>query len=122
LPPMRIELPMGEARSASAPPEKMNQRPALSERNSKVDLPSKLGGGGGLGGGPGLERSTTTPVVGGGEKEELSERPPLIGSKTTPGNMSGLQMMDVGDLRHNAWAEEFGEEFGKEGEMKMTFE
>lgn len=53
-----------------------------------------------------------------------SERPPLHSSKTTPpgsGAGSGPTMNGVSDPGHNAWADEFEDDFGEEKEMKMSF-
>lgn len=47
-------------------------------------------------------------------------RPPLRSSKTEPQAMSGGGM-DNGDLGHNAWADEFEDDFGEEKEVKMSF-
>jgi hypothetical protein len=59
-------------------------------------------------------------------------RPPLRSAKTfshAPGNSSGMVPLSTsasasaaaGDLGHNAWADEFEDDFGQEKEIKMSF-
>ncbi|KAH4932897.1 hypothetical protein HBI79_095870 [Parastagonospora nodorum] len=45
----------------------------------------------------------------------LPERPPLLTAKTAPLSGAG------GEAMHNAWADEFEDEFGEEKEVKMSF-
>jgi hypothetical protein len=46
-----------------------------------------------------------------------AERPPLRSAKTEPHPSS----LDVNNLGHNAWVDEFEEDFGTEKEVKMSF-
>lgn len=57
-----------------------------------------------------LERATSQPEL----DSPSSFRPPLLSSATAP---SGANI----SLEHNAWADEFDEDFGQEKEVTMTF-
>jgi len=61
---------------------------------------------------PAVERSTTLPTSG---VEDKNERPTIVTSATAP-------VLPPINLEHNAWADEFEEDFGMEKEMTRTFE
>jgi hypothetical protein len=149
LPPMKLNLlPSGpstpekrgtlgpEDRSQSAPPGKSALTPPLASMSvtslgvSPLALSSTrslgttdavvsaAGAGEATPHGQPLERSATSPVsseratssVG----QPASQRPPLKSVVTAP--------LPPINLEHNAWADEFGDDFGKETELAMTFE
>jgi len=50
-----------------------------------------------------------------------AERPPLRSAKTDSHASSLGPTQSTGDLGHNAWADEFEDDFGQEKEVKMSF-
>jgi hypothetical protein len=67
---------------------------------------------------PALERSTTMPNV---SSPETTTSPSLSFAPQTVAPASAASATPI-DLNHNAWADEFDEDFGQEREMTMTFE
>jgi hypothetical protein len=149
LPPMRLDLsrtntssPGGwvekryndydyDDRSHSAPPSKSvfstppphsasfansERSPSPSKAGSKMALPTVTAAVPEIR----LERSATSPATpsaaeGSNSSSSVSKRPQLASSATMP-------TVPIVSLEHNAWADEFDEDFGKEKEMTMTFE
>jgi hypothetical protein len=122
LPPMKIELNAKDS-SAPATPSKLDHRsqssplpgpmksPAIkgSSIKTKQELDSSDHKTAGL---TDLEKVKTAPST--TDTTKPLPRPPITSSKTAP--------IAPINLEHNAWADEFDEEFGKEKELTLTFE
>jgi hypothetical protein len=132
LPPMKLDLSHTpekrlsvDDRSRSAPPTKSmfaTPPPPESQPNPETGSPHKKGtpiaaaaaatgtvATGLIVAKSGLERSSTAP-----EQNSSLQRPSLTSTVTAP-------IVPI-NLEHNAWADEFEEDFGQEKEMTMTFE
>jgi hypothetical protein len=59
--------------------------------------------------------SLAEPTSSGWSDPTPPERPPLVTAKTMPSSGAG------NDAMHNAWADEFEDEFGQEKDIKMSF-
>jgi Protein of unknown function (DUF726) len=109
LPPIRIDLAASQSTdkldtgsrsplrgdSKMSPIAKSASAPSIAEASSSK---------------PGVERSVTQP-----SDEKKVDRPALLSSATAP-------VLPPIHLEHNAWADEFEEDFGQEKEISLTFE
>jgi hypothetical protein len=143
LPPMKLDLkgpPLSPARQAgleersqSAPPSKSNfssplpsatfTNPTNSPDLSKVKTVGAAAAGIGAAGGVAAGITTASKL------ERPSTEPKQAGSANPFGSSSAAQRPGLTsfatapiDLNHNAWADEFGEDFGKEKEVQLSFE
>jgi hypothetical protein len=93
-----------------SPPPEENRRSSWNPAVAAAAAASALG----FGAKPAMDRASTQPLD--LETSRVSdERPPIITSPTAP-------VLPPIHLEHNAWADEFDEDFGKEKEMTLTFE